>query len=141
MRQPFKDLFFNRNVLESDSRGKPAQQQLRLAVATLLWDMSMADGERSPAEFVEIVRLLDHEFHIMDDEAGKLLQASQVLSHYHDHLERALGEINRGYNRDQKEYLIELLIKLAKADGHIDESEREFASYLREKLNLEQKRK
>ncbi|MBX7138561.1 MAG: TerB family tellurite resistance protein [Oligoflexia bacterium] len=134
--QEFREFFKDSSFLHHDMQGLLATTTLRLAVVTLLWDMVNVNEERTAEEYVACVKAIDREFHITDEEAGRLISAVDLLRARHRQLEDALALINQSYNAAQKNRLMHVLIEIAKADGHIDDAESEFAAYLRDKLLL-----
>ncbi|MCB0310913.1 MAG: TerB family tellurite resistance protein [Bdellovibrionales bacterium] len=116
--------------------GQQAKKQLQLAVTVLLWDMAYIDGSRNPEEFAEIVRSIDGEFHLMDEETGQLLGAADLYREHQDQLEKALQDITKSYDLVQREHICDMLTKVALADGEIGLAEQQFLTYIRERLDL-----
>lgn len=109
---------------------------MQIAVALLLWEMAGADEERNRDEYLRVIRAIDHEFHLMDEESARLVETANILRKQHRELEEALAEIIRGYNPEQRLHLCDLLIEIAKADGKIEATEDDLAKYLHDKLRV-----
>lgn len=136
MYNPLRDKITSKTPLEVDAAGRPIDQKLRLAVVALLWEMAHIDGRQSSAEFIEVVRSIDHEFHLLDEQSGELIQLVDFLHRQSPQFDRFIAEINQLYSQDQKQYLLDLIWKVAKADGLIEANEREFIKLLSAQLML-----
>lgn len=132
----FTELPGHARILELDAKGRPTTRFLRLAVVILLWEMANADGELDQSEFSEIVRNMDHEFHIMDEDVGELIEEAKYFRGRSEDLEKIFREILLAYNSAQREQLFELIWGIAKADGKIEIYERAFTDFLRMKLHI-----
>jgi len=136
MYRAFKDFLNQKTYLENNRRNVPASQALRLAVATLVWETMTVDHEGSADEYAAAVRSINHEFHILDAESGDLLHSAALLHHHSHQLDKALSAINQEYDSEQRKQLAEILLRVAKADGHINQDEGEFLEIINQKLNL-----
>ncbi len=132
----FTELPGQARVLELDSRGRPTNKFVRLAVITLLWQMANCDGEMSQNEFIELVRSAGHEFHSMDEDVGLLIEESSFFEAKSAEFEGLFREINLAYSAAQRLRLFEMIWNVAKADGKIVLYERAFGQFVRSKLNL-----
>lgn len=123
-------------ILGLDSNGNPAQKKLKISVAALLWEMANRDGLLSPEEVHEVVRSLNREFQIMDDEAAELIEVGEVLRNQASSLNLFFQEVSEKFSDQQKEYLFELLWGVAEADKLLHAEEKTFAQYVRSRLGL-----
>ena len=132
----YKDLPSAKTFLEFDRHGNPSDRRLKVCVLLLLWEVASADGNVSKEEFHKIIRTACYEFHIMDDEAGEILDIVAFLDNERIHFDKFIGEVNRMLNREQREYLFLLMLDVAKVDNYFSAHEGELLSTLRDKLNL-----
>ncbi len=132
----YRDIASAQTFLELDVHGNPADRRLRVCVLLLLWEVARADGEVSKEEFQEIIRQACHEFHLMDQEAGELVEVAACLDSEQPRFDEFIGEVNRRFDREQREHLFSLLVGVAKADRHYSMDEQSFLAVVRDKLNL-----
>ncbi len=136
MYKKYREITLAQTFLELDRNGVPAPRRLKVCVALLLFQMARADGAMSRAEFQEIIRGLNSEFHEVGQASVKYLDAAALLATEEAHFDQFIGDLNRAFDSEQREHLFDMLIKVAQADGTIRESEKFLALRLREKLNL-----
>ena len=136
MKDRLRDLIINKAFLEFDAHKQPVTKEAKLAVAAILWEMAFVDGRKSDTEFTEVIRLLDHEFHLMDEESGELVQVVDFLRRQSQQFPRFINDINENYDDQQKAKLIEMLWRVAEADGRLDEYEKEYIDFMRIQLGL-----
>ena len=128
--------FLPESLLEVDANGNPTSKDLRLMVLTLLHEMAEVDGKVSPEEIHEIVRAMDHEFHLMDGEVGEMLEVAKFFRGKREELEKMFTELNRSFSPEQREHIFDLIWKVVEADGRLDPYEKAFARFVQVKLNV-----
>lgn len=136
MYKKYRDLASARTFLETDQHGVPTPIRLKVCVALLLYKMAAADGAVDRSEYEEMIRELNSEFHETDEASAEFLDAAALLAREETHFDQFIGEVNRVFDVAQREHLFDMLLKVATADGSVDQCEREFASILKQKLNL-----
>lgn len=131
-----RKLIAGESVLQKNAQGEPADYRLAVSVAILLWEMARVDGETDSAEYVNLVRTLNKEFHFYHDEAESTLRAVEYMHDHYSQLENALSDIRTQFSRDQREHLCSLLWQVAQSDHRIDPDEQAFYRYIRRHLGL-----
>lgn len=111
---------FFRSQIESDRAHGPDEHGLRLATAALLFEILRADTEDHPRERQAIEQALKSRFELSEDEAAELSrladqEAAEAISLY-----QFTGLINDNFTPEQKTQVVEMLWRVAYADGHLD---------------------
>lgn len=105
---------------ESDSEH---EHTLQLATAVLLVEVMRSDPESSPLEREAVVNALRIKFALADDELARLMelavQSAEDAYDYH----RFTSRINKGFSIPDKVKIIELMWRVAYADGHLSAHE------------------
>lgn len=132
----YKNAAFGITFLEKDAEGKNADKRLCLSAAAILWEMANSDGHLHHEELMEMIRALNHEFHLMDQESGDLLEITRILRAQRGDIEAFIQELNNRLDPKQRQHLFDLVEQIAEADGVRHNNEVEFATALRSKLRL-----
>ncbi len=125
-----------KTYLGSDRHGVPADTQLQVAIAAFLWEMANVDGELNREELSEMISAIEHEFQIMGDEASQILSVAEFLMKERKRTDEFLQQLNDRLDSDQRNHLFQILMRVANADGFIDQREEHFANEMKERLNL-----
>ncbi len=121
MLQTIKSYFAN-NIFKDPEKG-PTDQQLHLATAALLLEVSHADFEISDKELSVMAKLLQKQFKFSDTETQKLLNLA-LEEHADRHsLHPFVQLINENFTPQTKRQIIEDMWKVAYADRHLDKYE------------------
>ena len=119
-----------RSLLEShlggaSERADPAARQAayQLAAAALLVEMTRADFEVHPKERVAVVAALRTAFDLSEAEAASLMAEAEAEADGATSLYEFTALINEHLTPPQKYRLVELLWRVAYADGEIDKYE------------------
>ena len=136
MAKKIHDYFFPPELLEVDSEGYDTDRMTRVAVVGLLVEMSRVDSSFEQSEFSKLIEIITHEFHLMDDEAEELREMAQILLQEKSAVDDFVDIINKEFNTQQKEYLIELVSKVAKSNYKIDPLENAFIIFLKMQFEL-----
>ena len=98
-------------------------RSLQLATAVLLVEVMRSDASFNPQERVAAVAALRTQFTLTDDELNRLLaQAEQTAQGANDYF-GFTSAMNDQYTQTQKIMVVELMWKVAYADGHLDAHE------------------
>jgi uncharacterized tellurite resistance protein B-like protein len=116
--------FFDRHIKPSpDHPEEVSEHSLQLATTALLVEMMKADTAVSDAERRAVVKTIQSQFHLNDEETDELLQVAE------EKIRKATGYfeftslINKGFSYEQKVKVIEHLWEIAFADSHLDKYE------------------
>lgn len=101
---------------------------LQLATAVLLLEVMRADASVSTEERVVLVRALRENLSLNDDDVSALLaQAQQTAQGANDYF-RFTSAMNERLTQAQKIEVVEMMWRVAFADGHLDEHENHLIS-------------
>jgi uncharacterized tellurite resistance protein B-like protein len=117
-------IFFDRYINPSpDNSEGVSEHSLQLATTALLVEMMKADTEVSDVERRAVVKTVQSQFHLNDEETNELLHVAE------EEIRKATGYfeftslINKGFSYEQKVKVIEHLWEIAFADSSLDKHE------------------
>ncbi len=102
----------------------PNEEDVKLAAATLMFELIRADGQVDDEEIEQMQRVLAQEFHLSKAYVDALIQQAQASAENAISLQGFTRQICDSWDNDQRVKLLEYLWILALADGHIDTHER-----------------
>jgi uncharacterized tellurite resistance protein B-like protein len=121
------------------NKGKETAHDIRIATCALFLEMSQIDGEFSESERAHIISTLKKDYHLSDEYAVALLEAS------HEELEGSIdlwhftNLINQNYSMEEKLQIIENIWRIAYTDGRLDKHEDYLVHKLAKLLRLSHK--
>ena len=95
----------------------------RVTTAALLVEMIRADHTVTDTERNAVISTLEHAFSLTAAESAALLQAGEAQATDATSLYQFTRILNDEFNSDQKDHFIELMWRMAFADGHLDKYE------------------
>ncbi|NOQ50914.1 MAG: TerB family tellurite resistance protein [Desulfuromonadaceae bacterium] len=98
-------------------------ERIPLAAAVLLLEVAHADGDFHAAEQVAIGHVLKNHFSVADDFLSELLELAEEVRSNSVDLHQFTREINKAFNQQEKEQIIEAIWELVYADSHLDHYE------------------
>lgn len=98
---------------------EPDEEELRLAAAVLMVELSRADFEISEPERVAVKRAIRNSFGLDEQEASDLLDAAEREADSAVSMHRYVDSINRMWSPYQKGRLIETLWRIAFSDAEM----------------------
>jgi uncharacterized tellurite resistance protein B-like protein len=116
--------FFGKN-----RKGAHADQEnekfhdIRIATCALFLEMAKIDGEFSELEQENIITILKSDYHLSDDHAKELVEASKEELKGSIDLWRFTNLINRNYSMEEKIQIIETVWQIAYVDGRLEKHE------------------
>ena len=117
--------FFERNVAgsleEGSERGR--EHAYQLATAALLMEISRADREIDPDERKAVVGAVRNAFELNAEETRTLVELAEEEAENATSLYEFTRLINDNFDHGQKQHVVEMLWRVAFADGHADEYE------------------
>ena len=132
----YRDFVTLTTYLGLDKDGLPADQRLQVAVTILFMEMAVSDGRISTEEFEQIIRILDRQYGIGDEESSHLFEIGRLLSANGSRLDESIQRVCERYDSDQLWHLHRLIWKVAEADTVIHPSETKLSEDLRARLGL-----
>lgn len=136
MLKAIKD-FVEQQIMGPVERGNDTSEHaLRLATAALLVEMSRQDEAVLPAEKAAVYSALKEKFGLTADEVATLYtlaeaEVKEAIDYY-----QFTSLIKQHFSMEQKEKVVELLWRVAAADGHIDTYEEHMVRRISELLYL-----
>ena len=110
--------FFDRHF--SSPEANHSKHTIELATAALLLEVSRADGEISADEREATARALQGKFHLTPAETSALLQLAEAEVREASDTFQFTSLVNKRFTRDQKIRVVELMWRVAYADGDRD---------------------
>ena len=108
----------------NQEKQEPSEQQLKLAAATLMFEVIRSDGQVDRIELQHMERILRQEFRLNDDELEELFEQAEKAAHEAISLQGFTREICDNWGNEQRTELLKHLWILAFADKQIDDNER-----------------
>lgn len=106
-----------RTVLEAeDDRAEHSEDDVRLAAAVLMVEMSRADHDVGDDEREAVKRAVTQTFRLEDRQADELIRAAEAEAEAAVSLHRFTDRINRNWNPEDKRRLVEALWRVAFSD-------------------------
>lgn len=123
----------------SENQAEASSHEIHVATCALLLEMSNIDGEFSEVEKKNILSILKKNYQLSDENAAVLLEASNKELNNSNDLWRFASLINKNYSIEEKERIIEMIWRVAYADGHLDKHEDYLVHKLAKLLRLSHK--
>lgn len=118
----FKSL---KELFKSDAKKKePSEHDLRLAAATLMFELIRSDGRIDRVELVYMGEILRREFKLEDQELDELFKMAKASADEATSLQGFTREICDNWGNSKRVKLLEYLWMLALSDENIDPHER-----------------
>jgi uncharacterized tellurite resistance protein B-like protein len=125
MLKTLKDLF-DTLLLPQGATAAPAADEhlLQLATAVLLVEVMRADIEMRPDERAAVQAALRETFTLTPDEADRLAELAVSTAREATDLYGFTSRLNERFGMEQKVRMVELMWRVAYADGHLADHER-----------------
>ena len=120
MLSTLKDLFDSLVGVPSAAPEADTEHRLRLATAVLLVEVMRADPEHvNPAERAAVLSALREKFALADDEAARLVELAESTARRSTDYFSFTSAINDHFDMAQKIRMVELMWRVAYADGRL----------------------
>jgi uncharacterized tellurite resistance protein B-like protein len=124
MFRSLRDLFDSLAPPSADAQPQAAERALQLAAAVMLVEVMRADASFHPAERQAVRKALCEQFTLSADEADRLAElAANTAAHATDLFEFT-SRIDARFDMAQKVRMVELMWRVAYADGQLSADER-----------------
>ena len=132
--------FFDRHTedLPADKRSK-RPRDIRMATCALLLEMAKIDDQFSESERENIIRILKNNYNLPDDDVTALMEATEEGLKESIDLWRFTTLINKNYSIEEKIQIIEMVWKIAYADGRLEKHEDYLVHKMANLLRLDHK--
>lgn len=107
----------------ADSSPDDVEHAYQLAVAALLIEMSRADFDVKAVERSAVADAVERAFNLSPEETKELIRLAEVEADHATSLYEFTRSINAHFTAEQKQHVIELLWRVAFADGEVDRYE------------------
>jgi len=124
MFKTLRDLYDSLLRASAGSDPKAAEHALRLAAAVMLVEVMRADGTFHPDERVAVEAALRKRFELTADEAARFAELADAAANESTDLFSFTSRIDERFEMAQKVQMIELMWRVAYADGQLSEHER-----------------
>ncbi len=132
--------FFGKDEKDNQvNKGKETAHDIRIATCALFLEMSQIDGEFSESERAHIISTLKKDYHLSDEYAVALLEASYEELKGSIDLWHFTNLINQNYSMEEKLQIIENIWRIAYTDGRLDKHEDYLVHKLAKLLRLSHK--
>lgn len=110
--------FFDRNMATS---GAPAAERhsIELATAALLVEVVRSDAGISPGEQQAVLRAVREKFSLSEEEAQAIFKLAEEEVRTANDYYQFTSLINRSFDQKQKQYVVELMWRVAYADAEL----------------------
>ncbi|MFO1330347.1 MAG: TerB family tellurite resistance protein [Rubrivivax sp.] len=124
MLKTLKDLFDSLLAPPGAAATAGDEHRLQLAAAVLLVEVMRADAEMRPDERAAVQAALVETFGLTSDEAARLAELAVSTAREATDLYGFTARLDEQFSMDQKVRLVELMWRVAYADGHLGDHER-----------------
>ena len=132
--------FFSKDTKDAPvDQGKETAHDIRVATCALFLEMCQIDGEFSESERAHIISTLKKDYHLSDEYAVALLEASYEELKGSIDLWHFTNLINQNYSMEEKLQIIENIWRIAYTDGRLDKHEDYLVHKLAKLLRLSHK--
>jgi len=135
-----KDFLSGSGALELDVDGEATSRELKIATITVLLKMAHADNAIHDEELSVLYQAVRDHFAQTYDEASELMVIAEHLRKDEKRTSELISMINEHFTDEQRQKILGIVWRVAKADGIVDRYEIEYATRIRAllKLTLEQ---
>ena len=135
-----KKFFTKNNKNVTTENGQEKFHDIRVATCALFLEMANIDGEFSEVERENIIFALKKDYNLSDEYIHALIEASNEELKRGIDLWQFTNLINQNYSTEEKILIIEMIWKIAYADGELDKHEDYLVHKLAGLLRLDHKK-
>lgn len=117
--------FFETRIapMTGDASSQEAEPAYQLATAALLVEMARADYDVKQEERLSVTAAIQKAFGLSATETDELVRLAELEAEHATSLYEFTSLINTHFSAEQKRRVVELLWRVAFADGHLDKYE------------------
>lgn len=124
MLKSLKDLFDGLIPPPASAGAQGGEHALQLATAVMLVEVMRADASFHAGEREAVHAALREKFALGADEAARLAELAEATAHQATDLYSFTSRIDERFGMEQKIRMVELMWRIAYADGHLSDHER-----------------
>ena len=128
--------YFEKNILQTHNDGPPDRRPEDLAMAALLIEVMIVDGDFSKDELTSIAETLKTFLNLSTENVQELIALSQAEVDDATSLYEFTRHINQHFDLSQKMQLMTSMWHVAFADGHLDKHEEGIIRRVSELIHL-----
>ena len=136
MLRTLSDLFDALKAPRRDADPATREHTLQLATAVLLVEVMRADTEHRDTEKPVVLAALREKFALAEDELARLYELAEARSIEAHDLHSFTARLNAAFDEPQRVRMLELLWRVAWADGHVDAHENHLMRRLADLLHV-----
>ena len=107
----------------ADQSDSEREKAIRLATAVLMLDVARADHVFDEAEFDEVLKLAESQFGLSPEESAELVNEADDKAEMLTSLHEFTQLLHNNLDENEKAHIVEMLWKIAFADGRLDKYE------------------
>lgn len=131
--------FFDNYLGSAKENSVSEEHRLHLAAATLLIEMTRVDDHIKPQEQAALAAAIRHSYGLTEDETDELIQLAEDEAKDATCYHAFTSLINKGFSKEQKIRVVEMLWEIAYADNELDMYEEHLVRKLSELLYVSHK--
>ena len=122
--------------LGEDNNQPVHEISLEIACSVLLCEVMLADGQLDDTEREKLNNILLQQFHLDEVEASDIIKRSLILCENATDFYQFTSKINENYSTEQRIKMLDLLWKIAYADGELASIEEHIIRKIADLLHL-----
>ena len=122
--------------LGEESNQQVSEISLEIACSVLLCEVMLADGQLDESEQNKLSTILSQQFQLSNEEVKDIIQRSLAICEDSTDFYQFTSKINDNYSTEQRIAMLELLWKIAYADGELASIEEHIIRKIADLLHL-----
>ena len=124
------------SMRDDSKHPRNTERSYKFATAMLLLEMTRADFEVKETELSAVSSAIQRGFELSDEDTRELLELAESEIDQATSLYEFTHQINNELSNEKKRYIVELLWRVAYADGELDKYEDNFVRKIAELLHV-----
>ena len=116
--------FFTSKLSKDQDDAEPSENDLKLAAATLMFEVVRSDGQIDEIELTTMAEVLGQQFKMPEDDISSMMKLAKTSSDMQTSLQKFTREVCEKWGNTERMKLLENLWIIALADKKIDRHER-----------------
>jgi len=116
--------FFTSKLSKNQDDAEPSESDLKLAAATLMFEVVRSDGQIDEIELTTMAEVLGQQFKMPEDDISSMMKLAKTSSDMQTSLQKFTREVCEKWGSTERMKLLENLWIIALVDKKIDRHER-----------------